>query len=151
MEGEKSLGYIESMHFTAISAELLTDSIASIHFMLYYLSPSLQGCELFEEKISDLSCKSRVIVDRLKSEFVQKDGSHDQERYDPKDILRSIDEICGQIEDIEKYVARYKVLESMKVPVTFKIEMHKYKLASFLFLRKCFSVASTCLLAERYE
>jgi hypothetical protein len=116
MEGEKSLNYIESMSVKAVAAALLTDSIASIHFMLYYLSPSLRDCALFQKRLSDLSIKGQVLIEKLKSDFMVSTDSS-QTKSDFSDILGDLNDFCGLIEESEKYIARFKFLEAMKVPV----------------------------------
>ena len=116
MEGEKALNVIERMSVPAIAATLLTDSIASIHFMLFYLSPSLRDCVLFQKRLCDLSTKGQALIDKLKSDFLISNDSS-LENSDRFDILSDLNAFCCLIEETEKYIVRFNFLEAMKVPV----------------------------------
>lgn len=115
MEGEKALNFIERMSVPAIAAALFTDSIASIHFMLFYLSPSLRDCVLFQKRLCDMSTKGQALIDKLKPDFLISNDSS-MENSDRIDILSDLNEFCCLIEETEKYIVRFNFLETMKVP-----------------------------------
>jgi hypothetical protein len=115
MEAEKALSYLESMSVLSIAAELLMNSMVTIHFMISHANSEIISQPFYKHELDDLrSCVSSA-VKSIKNDI----SNFDENGSDSisQETLVLIDNVCNKVEYIENLIQRYNFLDSNHIPV----------------------------------